>query len=88
MKRSLLFPLLALCACSSGIKDAEERLAIVKKSGDKQAICREQRAVQEAYLRAKDQTGYDVAKVSADLACADAQNDPYPGIEPDNMQAM
>lgn len=54
--------------------DAEQRLALVRSTGDKDAICAAARQVAQAWLDQLDQAKYQRAKLDADIACLDADS--------------
>lgn len=71
----LIAALLALAGCSAAVraaKDAEERKAIVQKSGSLGELCAASRAVQAAWLNAKDEEQFKQAKLFADVDCMSA----------------
>lgn len=69
--------LLAICllgtlaSCHGEIADAERERDMVRsvKPEDPAAVCDAERKVADAYLKAHDQKGYEVAKVTADIYC-------------------
>jgi hypothetical protein len=62
----------SLTGCTSKIEAEKNRLEILKRDGDKDAICRQAKVVASAYLDAQDEQGYKINKLSADIACQDA----------------
>lgn len=69
---------LALFGCSNPVRDAEEELEILKKSGaSSREICVAARKVADAHLKAKDEAGYKQADLSADINCTRADLDAY-----------
>jgi len=67
--------LLAGCQRDDPVASAKRRLEMIKKASpsDLYAICDAGRRVEEAYLQAQDQKGYEAAKLSADLDCHTAE---------------
>lgn len=96
MRWLVIASLVALCACSSKISDAEKKYEIVKKSGGAAEICAQGKAVVAAYLEAKDTAGYERQSAFTAVDCTAARNREADGIyrmpdgtdakiEPDNM---
>lgn len=88
----------AACA-QDPVKDAEAQAAIVEQRGSNKDVRDARRKVADAYLQKKDGKGYELAKLTADVACLSADMDPdepfndtlaarYQAIEPDNMETM
>lgn len=72
LRASILIGLGLLTACSSEGQKAEERYRIVEKGGTDREKCDAARAVQAAYLQARDQAKYENWKIEADLHCMSA----------------
>lgn len=85
--RALILALIltALTGCSDPAADAERELAIIEKThASNDELCKAKRKVADAYLKAQDSYKYEQAKVSANLACFDAQ---YPQYAPGSTRA-
>lgn len=72
MRRAAIAAALALVGCANPVRDAQDRLAIVSRSGTADEKCSAARDVQQAYLRARDDEGYRRAHVTADIYCQSA----------------
>lgn len=75
MRIVLLGLLLALTGCRDEVADAEREAQIIEntQSDDLDAICAAKRKVAAAHLRAHDEKGYDLAKLTADISCTRAE---------------
>lgn len=60
---------LLVAGCSRPVKDAEDRYAIVLRSGSAAEVCAEGRRLTEAYLQAKDADGYARRRVETSIDC-------------------
>jgi len=78
MKLSVVVTALALAACSSPAKDAEDQYNIVTKAADLDTRCTAAKRVAEEYLKAKDAENYQVWRVRAAADCANAENRRWP----------
>lgn len=68
--------LASLSACSDPVKEAKRELEIVESTGgSKDEVCAASRKVADAYLKAHEAKEYEVARLSADIRCMNAQLD-------------
>ncbi|MES2137994.1 MAG: hypothetical protein V4502_13175, partial [Pseudomonadota bacterium] len=73
----LIIPILSACGEAAPVRaahEAEQRLIILEATSPTDAeLCGAKRAVAAAWLNALDKEKYEMAKITADIACVNAQ---------------